>query len=169
MHALRDADTARRRQGLEALGDVYLVAVIAVYLFDDLAEIDADAKDRFVGIGVPDRVVAELALHLDRKADGLEGTVERRLDGVALNVEDTALVVADQGFEKVDAPHHAAVGTELVPLHRSAVVNNISKQNGRQALSYLVATRRGHDLKLPFPLIFRHLTTSARMLLEQGR
>ena len=57
----------------------------------------------------------------------MEGAVERRLDGIALDVEDAALVVADQGFEQVEAALDATVGTDLVPLNRTAVIHNISK------------------------------------------
>jgi hypothetical protein len=136
-----------------------------VHLFDHLAEVDADAEHRLVRIAGPDGVVAEFALQIDGEAHGLESAVERRLHGVALDVEDATLVVADQGFEEVDAPHHAPMGTELVPLHRAAVVHNISKQNCRQTLPYLVATRRGHTLEAPVSLVFPHLSTIAGTLL----
>src|SRR5262249_61187347 len=100
---------------------------------------------------------AELALDVDGKADGLEGAVEGGLDGIALDVENPSLVVRDQGLKEIDAPHHAAVRAELVPLHRGGVVDDIGKQDRRQTLPYRVATRRGHKWKLLFPLIFRTL------------
>src|SRR5262249_32958854 len=67
-------------------------------------------------------------------------------------------VVADQRPEEVDAPHHAPMGADLIPLHRAAIVHDVSKQNCRQTLPYLVATRRGHTLEAPVSLVFPHLS-----------
>ena len=151
LHALRNADAARSRQLLQAGGNVHLVAVVGIGFDDHFAEIDANSEYRLVRIAVPNCVVAKLALQVDGKPDGLKCAVEHGLDGVALDIEDAAFVVADQGFEEVDAPHDASMRTELVPLHRAAVVHDIGKQNRRQTLPYLVVARRGHGRKLPFP------------------
>ena len=124
------------------------MAVVAVGLHDDVAEIDADAEHGLVGIAGPDSVGAELALHVDREPHGLKGAVEGGLDGVAGDVEDAPFIVADQRPEEVHTPHDPAVCAHLIALHRAAVVDDIGEQDCDQALSNLVFRGRGHGAKL---------------------
>ena len=61
-----DADASRIGERLEARRDVHSVAVDAIALADDVAQMDADPELHATRLGLLRRLLLQLALHLHR-------------------------------------------------------------------------------------------------------
>ena len=91
----RDAHPARLTQGFKAGGDVHPIAEDVVAVDDDVADVDADAKDD-LPIDMNARIVRQHRL-LDRHraGDGIDHAGEFHQQAIASGLDDTAMVAGD--------------------------------------------------------------------------
>ena len=115
-----EADPARARLALDALGHVDGVAVDPVAVLGDGAEVDPDAERQRPPAVAPDRLVPELALDLDRELQGVHRAREEGQDRVAGLVDDAPAVVGHELAEEGQGAGDPPPGAGLVALHRGA-------------------------------------------------
>src|SRR6185369_44248 len=117
----RQTDTAALGQAFETRGDVDAVAVEALTLDDDVAEVDADAEAHPAGgrqLGV---ARLELALDVDRALHGIHDARELRQHVVTGRVDDPPAVAGDRGGDHRAIRGDRAHGRHLVVAHEAAV------------------------------------------------
>ena len=138
-----EADPARARLALDALGHVDGVAVDPVAVLGDGAEVDPDAERQRPPAVAPDRLVPELALDLDRELQGVHRAREEGQDRVAGLVDDAPAVVGHELAEEGQGAGDPPPGAGLVTLHRGAEPLRVGVEDrGGPALEVGTATVR---------------------------
>ena len=126
MHNMRDADAVRLCHGFEPRRDVDPVAVNVVGFYDDVAEMDADAKADPLCLGDCGVAVVHAALHLDRAQYGFDNAGKFGQETVAGVFDDAPMVLANFGIDEfVPIRHQAAVDTGLVGLHQARIARHV--------------------------------------------
>src|SRR5436190_21536398 len=100
----RDADTARLRQSLEPCRYIDAVAIEIASLYDDVAEIDADAKDDTAGFRQTLVCLGEAFLYLDRAVNGINRAGEFNQHSIAHHLDETAAMLCDQRSDHFASP-----------------------------------------------------------------
>jgi hypothetical protein len=146
---LRKADRAGRGEAFQSDGDIYAVAhQVAVALFDDVAEVNADAKldpalRRHAGVALDHSV-----LHLDRAAHRVHDAAEFDEQPIACALDDATVVHRDRGIDEVASQRpQTSQRTILVGAGQPAEAYNIGGQDGGKFPAL------GRSLQLPSKLI----------------
>ena len=101
---LGKADRARLANALQPRGDVDAVThEVAVALFDDVAQMNAEAKEDAPVLRHFDIALDHRALHFDRAADGVDHAAELDDAAVAGALDDAAMMHGDERVDQVAA------------------------------------------------------------------
>jgi hypothetical protein len=139
MHSGGYRHAARRRDLLQAGGDVDAVAQNIIAVDDDVAQIDANAECDaviFLDVGIACR---HALLHFDHALGGIHHGGEFQQQAIAHGFDDAAAVALDQCVDQFRAMA-AQVGKRagFVHAHQPGIANHVGRNNGRQsALSAL--------------------------------
>ena len=142
----RDADAARVAQGLQSGGDVHAVAEDIAAVDDNVADVDADAKDD-PPVHVDARVEREhRALDRHRAAYGIDDAGELNQQPVACGLDDPAVMAGDGGIDTLAPVRLQRIQrADLVRAHEPAVAGDVGRQNCRQPA---LDSRRCHHTPL---------------------
>ena len=130
---LGKADRAGLGDTLEPRGDIHAVAhEIAVALFDNVAQVDADAE-LDAPLGRQARVALDHAgLHFDSAAHGVHNTPELDDRAIAGALHNASVMNRDDGIDQIAAkrpqPRKNAI---LVRSREPAIADNVRNQNRR--------------------------------------
>ena len=129
MHLVRHANSAGLGDALQPGGDIDAVAEDAVFVIDDVAEIDADTELHAL-LGLDAGVaLAHGALNGDRALDRVHDAGKLGQDAVTRRVDDPAVEIGDHrqdhGLVALEIAHRA----RLVGAHQRAVPGNVSGQD----------------------------------------
>ena len=101
---LGQTDRARRGDALQSRGDVDAVAhQIAVALLDDVAEMNADAKDDAAVLGHAGVALDHAVLDFDRAAHGVDDAAELDEAAVAGALDDASMMRGDRRIDQIAA------------------------------------------------------------------
>jgi hypothetical protein len=129
VHGARDADPARRRDALEARGDVHAVAETIVPPLDDVADRDADAeRDAPVGRGVRGGR-REAVLDIDRDPDRLDGRVELAHHRIAGRVEDPSAGAMNEAVEDIARGRKTVQRPFLVLGDKARIAGDVGRED----------------------------------------
>src|SRR5262249_46335097 len=127
----------------DARRNVDAVAIDVVRLYDDVAEIDANAI--FDPRMLRKRGVAadEVLLDDDAAANGLNRTIENGNEAIARRLHQTSMVLDDAGLDEVALdPLDADMRAFLVRLHQAAVGRDVTDDNSGKATRHRAVRRR---------------------------
>ena len=165
---LGEADRAWLGYAFQPRGDIDAVPhEIAILLFDDVTEMNADAElDAPIGLHAS-IAVDEASLHFDGAAHGIDYAAELDDAAVARALDDAAVMGGDGGVDEVatEAPQ-ARKGAVLVRPGEPAVADDIGHQDccefpGLGHSSGNPALRRpSNTAGIPGPCSISHLTVS---------
>ena len=101
---LGKADRARLASTLQPRGDIDAVThEVAVALFDDVAQMNAEAKEDAPVLRHFDIALDHRALHFDREAHGIDDAAELDDAAVAGALDDAAMMHGDERVDQVAA------------------------------------------------------------------
>jgi hypothetical protein len=128
---LGETDAARFADALQPRGDINAIAhQIAVALFDDVAQMNAEAKEdapvlRHFGIALDHR-----ALHFDREAHRIDDAAELDDAAVAGALDDAAMMHGDERVDQVAAERpEPRQNSIFVRAREPAIADHIGHQN----------------------------------------
>ena len=134
MHAARYANPSRRRDLLQAGGDVDAVAEDVVALDDDVADVDADAEGNAPILGYLGGAVSHRRLHLDRAAHSIDHARELQQQAVAGGLDDAAAVAGDRRVDDLlPKGFQRRQRAALVAAHQPRVARDIGRHDGGKA------------------------------------
>ena len=137
----RDADAARLGHRFQARGDVHAVAIDVVFLDDDVAEIDADAKPDLLRFGGALVAIDHSALDHGSALDGIHDAGEFNQRPVAHKLDHAAM---EFGYRRIDQFTAATLQpierAHFVFAHEAAVADHVSgKYCGKPSLHACLA------------------------------
>lgn len=131
MHRAGNSHTPRLTRLFEACRDVDAATEEVVVLDDDIAQMDADAKDDALvrrNRGIAGR---QGALHIQRRLHRIHRAGELDENAVAGGFDHTPAVLLDLGIDNFfTMGPKLGQGARFVDLHQTAVADNIRRQNG---------------------------------------
>ena len=121
----RDHDRTGYRESFDTSGNVDPVAVYAVLVSDDVADVESDSDgDR--------RLLLECLLRRDSGRNAVDGASEDAERPVAVELNDLTAVFFDRLAEGVAMPVTDALGPVLVVLHQGREAHHVRKHDGRK-------------------------------------
>ena len=126
---LRDANSARLGQLLEANRDVYAGAVKIVVFGDYVPEVDADAELHLLLLGNRRVALRNLVLNLDGAANGLDDAGELSNNAVACAAENVSVVGGDRLLDHSAIHAQGGCGGLFVYLCVVAIPLHIGSKN----------------------------------------
>ena len=142
LHAIRDADPANFRQGLQARCHVHPIAMDAGGL-DDIADVDPHAElealfGRHLAIAVGHR-----ALDFYRATQRVDDTGKKHQQPVARRPGDPPTMFADLGLDELGVMGiQLREGALVVGRDQAAVAGDVGHQDGHQPALEVLATHR---------------------------
>ena len=130
---LGQADRAWRGDPLQPRGDIDAIThQIAVALFDDVAQMNADAK-LYALVGRDARVALDHGvLHFERAAHGVDDAAELDDAAVAGALDDAAMMHGNRGINQIAAQRaHSRQSSIFVSASEPAIADHIRNQNRR--------------------------------------
>ena len=125
-HFSRDADAARLRKLLKSGRNIDPFAIAVVAVDDHLAEVDTDPHQHLFGFGNRGVALGQAALQRHCTFDGIDDAAEFGQQPIAHQLEDTAVVTSNFGFEQFLASRTKALErTTLVALHQSRIAYDV--------------------------------------------
>ena len=134
-HSVADKDAAGIGHRLQPRGDVHAIAEHVAIVFDDIAEIDADAQT--------ERAVREAGLNLYCRVQRLVDARKRRQEPVAGALVGASSMALQHGHDEiVESRAQRHIGRRFILGHQSAVADDVAG-NDRGKLAFHL------DLELP--------------------
>src|SRR5215218_3216954 len=130
-HCPRDRDAASWGEGFEPRRNIHAVAIdVAVRIDNDVAEVDANAKDDPLVLEYPGVAVERGPLDLDRAGDRLHGARELDQGAVSGQLHNAPVMDLDEGLaEFASIGFEALKGACFIALHHAAVADHVACEN----------------------------------------
>src|SRR5712672_3093779 len=137
-----DADAARLSNSLQPRCDVDAVAKDIIFIDDDVADVDADAKFDPLALRYIDILFGHTALNFDGAACGLYGAAELDESAVPGILDDAPVMISDFGIKKrLSKSFQLRQRAFFVDPNQAARASDIRRQNSRQSPLYVLAAQ----------------------------
>jgi len=137
-----DADAARLSNSLQPHCDIDAVSKDIIFIDDDVADVDADAKFDLLALRCIDILFGHAALNFDGAAYGIYDAAELDESAVPGILDDAPAMISDFGIKKpLSKSFQLRQRAFLVDPYQAARARDIRRQNSRQSPIYVLAAQ----------------------------